>query len=66
MAAMLSEAISKARAKKGISLRELARLTDVQHSHLSELETGKRPNPRWLTLARVARALNMKLDPLLR
>ena len=66
MAAILSQTIAKARAKKGISLRELTRLTGVQNSHLSELETGKRPNPPWLTLAKVAKALNVRLDPLLR
>jgi transcriptional regulator with XRE-family HTH domain len=62
----LSEAIARARAKKRFSLRELSRITGVQNSHLSEMETGRRPNPPWLTLVKVAKVLDVKLDPLVR
>ena len=62
----LGEVIAESRRRKGLSLRDVQRLTGMQSSHLSELETGKRPNPPWLTLVKVAKALDVKLDPLVR
>jgi transcriptional regulator with XRE-family HTH domain len=37
------------RIAQGVSLRELARLADVQPGYLSQVERGLRdPSPRWL------------------
>lgn len=37
------------RKAQGVSLRELARLADVQAAYLSKVERGLRePSPRWL------------------
>src|SRR5258706_16406672 len=58
----LGEFIATTRRDRGISLRQLSKLTGIQNSHLSEFETGKRPNPPWRNVVKIARALNLKLD----
>ena len=60
----LGKAIAVARAKKGLSLRELSRLTGIQNSHLSEMETGKRWNLEWITVVRIAKVLKLNLNQL--
>jgi putative transcriptional regulator len=45
--------------EKGISLRELSRLSDVRHSALSELANQKRINVLFHHLARIADALDI-------
>lgn len=55
-----------AREARGLSLRDLGRLTGIQSSHLSEFETGTRSNMRWRTVVRLARALDLSLDDLAR
>lgn len=42
-------AIRVLRKAQGLSIRELARLAEVNAGHLSQVENGKRdPSPRWL------------------
>lgn len=42
-------AIRAMRQAQGLSVRELARLAEVNHSQLSQVERGlKDPSPRWL------------------
>ncbi|KKX55083.1 helix-turn-helix domain-containing protein [Brevibacillus borstelensis] len=40
--------------KKGISLRELSRLTDIRHAALSELANQKRQNINFQHIERIA------------
>lgn len=49
-------AVRWARKAKGWSLRSFAREVGVSHSHLSEMETGKRPAPH-VVLVQMARVL---------
>jgi len=58
----LGEFVGEARRRKGLSLRELARLTGIQNSHLSELETGRRSNPTWNSVLKITKALDLKIS----
>jgi transcriptional regulator with XRE-family HTH domain len=53
-----------ARAARGISQQELAKLAEIRPSYLSMLERGDRKNPSTDLMARIARALNLPM-PLL-
>ena len=55
--------LKRARTKKGISLRELARLSDVSPSFLSQIENGK-SQPSVATLFEFARQLEVPIDSL--
>lgn len=46
--------------KKGISLRELSRLTDIRHAALSELANHKRQNINFQHIERIADAFNIE------
>ena len=50
-----------ARKARGLSLADLTRLTGMDRSALSKLETGQRPNPTVETLQRYAEALGKQL-----
>jgi putative transcriptional regulator len=45
--------------RKGISLRELSRLTDIRHAALSELANQKRQNVNFGHLERIAEAFSI-------
>jgi putative transcriptional regulator len=45
---------------KGISLRELSRLTDIRHAALSELANKKRQNINFGHVERIAETFNIK------
>lgn len=53
-----------ARAARGLSQQELARLAKVKPSYLSMLERGERKNPSSTLIEQIARALNLPV-PLL-
>jgi len=57
--------LKAAREAKGLSLADLTRLTGMDRSALSKLETGQRPNPTVETLVRYAEAVDMRLVVLL-
>ncbi|ULO06833.1 helix-turn-helix transcriptional regulator [Paenibacillus sp. 19GGS1-52] len=44
---------------RGISLRELSRLSDVRHAALSELSNGKRGNINFSHIEKIADALGI-------
>ena len=54
-----------ARLEKGISQPELARLTGISQGVISELETGKRTNPTWDVISKIAQILGVRPDQLL-
>ena len=61
---MLSKNIKELRKKKGLSQDKLAKLADVTHTTLVKLESGANDNPTIKTLAKIAKALNAKIDEL--
>jgi len=57
----LVEQLRTAREEKGLSLSDLTRLTGMDRSALSKLETGQRLNPTIETLVRYADAVGKRL-----
>jgi DNA-binding XRE family transcriptional regulator len=53
--------LKAAREAQGLSLADLTRLTGMDRSALSKLETGQRPNPTVETLVRYAAAVGKRL-----
>ena len=56
--------IARERERQGLTQRDLSRKIGIQHSHLSELETGVRPYPAWHRIVKLAKALNINLNDL--
>ena len=46
----IGKLIKNAREEKGYSARELAKLCDISHTEISNIESGKRVKPAILTL----------------
>lgn len=63
---MLSENIKKIRKKKEISQDRLSKLADITHTTLAKIESGVNNNPTIKTLQKIAQALNVKIDDLLK
>lgn len=61
----LAEVITTARIKKGLSMRELARLSGMDHAEISRIEKGTRLKPNILFLRRLAMNLELSLVDLL-
>ena len=61
---MVGNAVAAARAKKGLSQKELSALSGIDQSDLSRIERGT-ANPSVNTLSRIAQALDAKLTILL-
>jgi DNA-binding XRE family transcriptional regulator len=59
--AELLRQLKAAREAKGVSLADMMKLTGMDRSALSKLETGQRPNPTVETLARYAEAVGKRL-----
>lgn len=53
--------LKTAREAKGLSLADLTRITGMDRSALSKLETGHRPNPTLETLVRYAEAVGKRV-----
>ena len=62
----LAEVITEARSKKGLSMRELARLSGMDHAEISRIEKGTRLKPNILFLRRLAINLELSLVDLLK
>ena len=58
--ALLPE-LKAARERSGLSLADMTRLTGMDRSALSKLESGQRPNPTLETLVRYAEAVGKRL-----
>ena len=58
---MVGNAVAAARARKGISQKELSDLTGIDQSDISKIERGI-ANPSINTLSRIAQALDAKLQ----
>ena len=59
--AELVQQLKAAREEKGLSLADMTRLTGMDRSALSKLETGQRLNPTIETLVRYADAVGKRL-----
>jgi DNA-binding XRE family transcriptional regulator len=62
----LLKQLKAAREEQALSLADLTRLTGMDRSALSKLETGQRQNPTIETLARYAEAVGKRLVVLLK
>lgn len=61
----LGRRIAEARARKGLSLRDLAKLSGVPHSTIHDLETGATRVAAIDRVAALARSLGLPSSPLL-
>ena len=62
----LGKSVKKLREKLGISQEKLARLADVSNNTVVNIEAGKQDNPTIETLKKVANALQVGVDDLLK
>jgi len=62
----LSKNIKRLREAKGLSQEKLARLADVANNTLIKMETGENKNPTLETLKKVAQALDVGVDDLIK
>lgn len=58
--------IKKYRQKIGVSQDRLSKLADVTYNTMIKIESGANENPTIKTLAKIAKALNVKVDDLLK
>lgn len=63
---ILSRNIKIIRKKKGMSQDKLCKLADVTHTTLAKIESGVNENPTVKTLQKIAKALSVKIDDLLK
>ncbi|MCI8485849.1 MAG: helix-turn-helix transcriptional regulator [Clostridia bacterium] len=61
---MIIYLIKEIRILKGMKLKELSDITGLSISYLSEIENNKNCNPSLLTVMKIAKALDKKLDDL--
>lgn len=62
----LGKTVRKLRIKTGLSQGKLARLADVSNNTIVNIEAGKQDNPTIETIKKLANALNVSADELLR
>ena len=63
---MLAENIKRYRKERGLSQRALVRASDVTYSELSKIEAGYIQNPGVITVQKIAMALGVSLDDLMK
>lgn len=56
----------KLRETKGLSQEKLARLSDVANNTIVKIEAGKNQNPTLDTLKKIAKALEISVDELIK
>ncbi len=62
----LANNIKKLREAKGLSQEKLARLADVANNTLIKMESGENQNPTLNSLKKVAKALEISIDDLIK
>ena len=62
----ISSNFKKLRAQKGYSLEKVARLSDLSLNTIVRLESGVNKNPTIETLTKIANALEVSVDDLLK
>ena len=58
--------LRKLREEKGLSQEKLARLSDVANNTIIKIEAGKNQNPTLDTLKKIAQALEVGVDDLIK
>ncbi len=66
MSNKISENLKKLRRKKGYSLEKVARLADLSLNTIVKIENGVNKNPTIETLTKIAKALDVGVDDLIR
>jgi transcriptional regulator with XRE-family HTH domain len=62
----ISSNIKKLRTEKGYSLEKVARLADLSLNTVMRVESGVNKNPTIETLTKIAKALNIGVDDLIK
>jgi len=62
----IAENLKKLRAKKGLSLEKIARLADLSLNTIVKVENGVNKNPTIETLNKIAKALEVGVDDLIK
>ena len=62
----ISSNIKKMRTEKGYSLEKVARLADLSLNTVMRVESGVNKNPTIETLTKIAKALNVGVDDLIK
>ena len=62
----LANNIKKLREAKGLSQEKLARLADVANNTLIKMESGENQNPTLNSLKKVAKALDVSVDDIIK
>ena len=62
----ISDNLRKLRSKKGYSLEKIARLADLSLNTIVKVENGVNQNPTIETLTKIAKALDVGVDDIIR
>jgi transcriptional regulator with XRE-family HTH domain len=62
----LAKTVKRLREKMGISQEKLARIADVSNNTIINIEAGKQDNPTIDTVKKIANALEVSIDKLLK
>jgi transcriptional regulator with XRE-family HTH domain len=62
----IAKNLRKLRETKGLSQERLARLADVANNTIVKIEAGKNQNPTLDTLKKIAKALEVNVDDLIK
>jgi len=62
----IARTIKRLREKTGLSQEKLARLADVSNNTIINIEVGKQNNPTIETLKKIAKALNISIEELIK
>ena len=62
----IADNIKKYRNKLGVSQDRLSKLADVTYNTIIKIESGANTNPTIETLAKIAKALNVSVDDLIK
>ncbi|OGZ19360.1 MAG: hypothetical protein A2626_02210 [Candidatus Nealsonbacteria bacterium RIFCSPHIGHO2_01_FULL_38_55] len=62
----ITKNLRKIREAKGLSQEKLARLADVANNTVIKIEAGKNQNPTLDTLSKIANALEVSVDELIK
>jgi transcriptional regulator with XRE-family HTH domain len=62
----IADNLKRLRDKKGYSLEKVARLSDLSLNTIVKIENGVNQNPTIKTLIKIAKALNVGVDDLLK
>lgn len=65
-ASKIAENIKKYRNKLGVSQDRLSKMADVTYNTIIKIESGSNTNPTIDTLSKIAKALNVSIDQLMK